>query len=183
MGEERKIKIPNIKGIQGIQSHEMMVNDLTKSIRDADANYLVALGLFCYTEALGLQLLQFRARDISKEFSPRKCFNVFAEEYLKYQDVIKKHSDIYGIFRNGLCHEYFIKIIRGGQGGVSLYYSDDIEKLKSQGVDPSKGIAISEDGRFRFFVIEPYLNDFVLAVRRLSEEMKVEGWNPDEVSI
>jgi hypothetical protein len=177
---EREINIPDISDIKDIKSHEWMVSDLTKSIKCAKANYLVALGLFCYTEALGLQLLQFRAKDTNAEFSPRKCFNTFAKEYLNYGDVLKNHSDIYGIFRNGLCHEYFIKINQGGQGGVSLYYSEDTDKLISQGVDPKKGIAISSDGRFRFFVIEPYLNDFVSAVRRLSEEMKADNWNPDE---
>lgn len=183
MEPERKIKIPDISGIRGIKSHEWMVNDLTKSITGANANYLVALGLFCYTEALGLQLLQFKARDVNRKFKSRECFHAFAGEYLNYQDVLEKHPNIYGMFRNGLCHEYFIKIVRGGQGGVSLYYSDDTENLISQGIDPTKGIAISKDGRFRFFVIEPYLNDFVVAVRRLSEEMQAKNWNPDEVWI
>ncbi len=183
MEAEREIKVPEVSDITGIKSHKWMVNDLIKTIRCAKANYLVALGLFCYTEALGLQLLQFRARNHNKGFSPRKCFNTFAAEYLNYQDVLQKHSDIYGIFRNGLCHEYFIKVNRGGQGGVSIYYSDDADKLRSQGIDTSKGIAISKDGRFRFFVIEPYLNDFVAATRRLSNEMKNADWDPDEMTI
>ena len=60
---ERGIRIPDITDISGIESHKSMVSDLTRSIKDARANFLVALGLFCYTEALGLQLLQFRAKD------------------------------------------------------------------------------------------------------------------------
>lgn len=184
MQPEREIKIPDIQGIRGISSHELMVGELTRSIKDANAIFLVALGLFCYTEALGLQLLQFRAKDISKEFSPRECFNTFAREYLNYGDLLDKYPNIYGIFRNGLCHGYFIKINRGGQGMVAKYYSDEnLEKIKSQGVDVTKGIAISKDNKFRVFVIEPYLRDFVAAVSRLSSEMQSSGWNPDEVTI
>jgi hypothetical protein len=188
MNKEREINIPDISDISDWPScYQMMVNDLTRSIIYAQANYLIALGLFCYTEVLGLHLLQFRARNRNADFAPRTCFNTFAKEYLDYTSLLDKYKDlddigIYGVFRNGLCHEYFIKVPRGGQGFVSLYYSDsDLEKIKSQGVDTSKGIAISMDGKFRGFVVEPYLKDFVSAVRKLSKEMKEANWDPGEM--
>ena len=56
------------------------------------------------------------------------------------------YADIYGIFRNKLCHEYFIEIGPNGQSGVFHYYSDsETKKLESQGIDVTKGIAISKD--------------------------------------
>lgn len=180
----RAIRIPDITGIKGIKSHEWMAEDLTRSIQAADANFLVALGLFCYTEALGLQLLQFRAKDPNAKYSPRNCFNTFARDYLGYGEVLNNYKDIYGIFRNGLCHEYFIKVEKGGQGGVFHYYSDeDKESLLNQGVDITKGIAFSPDGKSRVFVIEPYLQDFVSALEKLGKEMALEDWNPDIVYI
>lgn len=177
---ERSIEIPDIDDIQWPESHKFMVNDLTKSIQCAKANYLVALGLFCYTEALGLQLLQLRAKNLKAKFNGRDCFNIFAREYLEYGDVLDKHPNLYGIYRNGLCHEYFIKTNSGGQSVVALYFGEDKEKLISQGININKGIAIDDSDKFRVFIIEPYLRDFVAGVRKLSHEMNNAGWNPDE---
>ncbi|MEI7777298.1 MAG: hypothetical protein WCI52_01710 [bacterium] len=182
LDQDRDIEIPDIHDIKWPESHAFMVNDLTKSIKCAEANYLVALGLFCYTEILGRQLLRFRKKDRTASFNNKDCFESFAKEYLGYSEILKAHPKLYDIYRHGLCHEFYIKANPGGQSVVALYFGNEDEKLKSQGIDITKGIAIDKSDRFRVFIIEPYLRDFVAGVRKLSSEMNAEKWNPDEMT-
>ncbi len=79
-----------------------MVSDLWRGIQ-AQENYLVALGLFAYSEVLGRMILG----SVGKSGSGCCAFRKFTEEYVEY-----KFEDWYKIFdycRNGLAHEYFIK--------------------------------------------------------------------------
>lgn len=93
-------------------------NDVRFGI-EAKANFLVSLGLICYTEFLGglMPRLENETRA-----TPRNKFNRFLyrldephfrykffDEMLKVQFGLR--NDIYSVFRCGLVHEYFIKPI------------------------------------------------------------------------
>lgn len=178
----REINIPDISDRDSWpNSLNWMVKDLVLAAREAKANYLVALGLFCYTEILGREVLRFRNNDKENLYRDnQKCFELFAREYLGYGSILDKHQDIFDSFRNGLCHEYYIK--SRVSSGIFVYYAEDPDnqqKLLDSGVDLTKGIAISSDGKRRVFVIEPYLHDFVIGVRKFAQQIKESNWNLD----
>lgn len=91
--------------------YDWMVNDLWRGVQ-AEQNYLVALGLFTYSETLGRMI--FRAS--GKRFRGWRAFKEFTEKYVGYS--FPNWDDVYQKFRNGLSHEYWIK-------GVGAVWDDD----------------------------------------------------------
>jgi hypothetical protein len=79
-----------------------MVNDLWRGVQ-AEQNYLVALGLFTYSEALGRMIL----RTTGKRGRGWKAFREFTEQYVGYS--FSNWQEVYDNFRNGLAHSYWIK--------------------------------------------------------------------------
>jgi len=76
-----------------------MVNDLYRGIQ-AGENYLVALGLFCYSEALGWEYTNKKSKDFN-------AYKIFTEKFVGYK--FDNLEEIYKDSRNGLAHRYFIK--------------------------------------------------------------------------
>jgi hypothetical protein len=184
MRMERDIRVPIVKNLDHWPlSYDGMYNDLTRSIILAKANYLVALGLFCYTEIVGRDLLRFRKHTMDGRYDNKECFDTFLREYMGYGQLLDAYPHLYDIFRNGLCHGYFIKREHSdGGSGVFLYYSDEEEirnDIAAAGGDLTKGIVIAADGKKKVFIIEPYLNDFINGLHKLVEEMWAVQWNPD----
>jgi hypothetical protein len=181
---EREIEIIKIENRDHWpEVYQFMVDDLIRSIKEAKANYLVALGLFCYTEVVGRHILRFREKKINQLFRNNgRCFKTFAKDYLGYGEILDKNPNAFDVYRNGLSHEFYIKKDPAGRAtGVFLYYGDDERdrnKMRASGIDLDKGIAISTDGVNRVFVIEPYLNAFIKGIDVVSEEMWNAGWNP-----
>jgi hypothetical protein len=184
---DREIQVVDIKNRDHWpEVYQFMVDDLTRSIKEAKANYLVALGLFCYTEIVGRHILRFREKKIDLPLSGKgdndRCFNVFAKDYLGYSEILDKNPKAFDVYRNGLSHEFYIKKHPAGRAtGVFLYYGDDEkdrEKMRATGIDLDKGIAISTDGINRVFVIEPYLNAFIKGIDTICEEMWNARWHP-----
>jgi hypothetical protein len=138
-------------------------------------NFLCALGLLCYTEFMG-GVLKGKLRN------HRPSSDSF-DEFLKYMGYKAQLSgiNVYGIFRCGLAHEYFVKhecvismLNATGQtpitvpgissGGVSVHTPDHII---TQPV--SIGISKLPDGRY-LFIVEQYHKDFRDACKRLLAE-------------
>lgn len=167
---KRQAKIPPEETyLNWPEPYNWMMYDLCNSIK-ADANYLVGLGLFCYSEIIGRKIL--RQRNPKVKPGNRESFNTFVGKYMGYEDVTK-HPGIYDWFRNGLCHEYTIKLAGGMRTGINHFYEDDsVEALKKAGFDTKKGIAISQNGEIRYLVIEPYLLDFKKGIEKYLREIK-----------
>jgi len=139
------------------EPYNWMLSDLEKSIKLAKANYLVALGLFCYSEIIGRRILKFK----NKKDKNSDSFNTFVRDYMGYKKLINKYGNkIYDWFRNGLCHEYYIK---GQVSGVYVVYNKKTSK---------QGIIISKDKTKKFLVIKPYLRDFKSGIVKFLKEIK-----------
>ena len=105
-------------------------------------NFLAALGLLAYTEFAGK--LKYDCRNDRDKSAASQNFNRFfddlGEEYRKFRE----SHDVYGIFRCGLAHEYFVKesciiaIIKGPE---------------------SRGVGQGKNGQY-YFVVERYFEDF-----------------------
>ncbi len=148
--------------------YRWMVEDLQKSL-DAGANYLVGLGLFCYTEVLGKKILTFRnpGEDFWKNKYNKQAFNLFLGEYMGYQNIIDSSGDkIYDLFRHGLAHQYFIK---GTHSGVFLHFDPPSEgQLKKLGVDTGRGLIVLNGNNVLLARI--YLGHFLEGIQKFLEE-------------
>lgn len=101
-----------------------MVADITSAI-ETGCNYLAALGLCCYTEVCGRELL-FGGDPSKKDW---ECFNEFVR-YMGAGDLLEKELTFQGrrihfkdAVRNGLAHRYFMKV----EEGMVAMISDDPE--------------------------------------------------------
>ena len=132
-----------------------MVNDITAAIK-GDANYLAALGLFCYTEIIGRSVLKLKTGQ--NKPSATKSFNEFLRNYMGYKKLVDKHKwKIYDWFRNGLAHEFPIKRTGVGQSGVFVQY----DKRTSR-----QGIFLSNDNEARFIILKAYFRDFKKGIKK-----------------
>ncbi len=84
------------------EPYHWMVNDLYRGIQ-AEQNYLVALGIFSYSEILGREI----SDSINKKGGGSDCFREFTEKYIGYE--FTDWENIFDDIRNGLAHRYFIK--------------------------------------------------------------------------
>jgi hypothetical protein len=77
-------------------------------INSGGGNFLAALGLLCYTEFAG-KLKYNRKKDNGND-SPAENFNLFFDDLgTDYKTFRILGNDVYGIFRCGLAHEYYVK--------------------------------------------------------------------------
>lgn len=156
---------------------EELVNSLYEKDGQIQGNYLTAIGLFCYSEIIGREIMHYKNSGTNKEkFDKKKCFNLFLGEYMGYKDLLVKYKniDIYDRYRSGLCHEYAIKEYKKGlcgpRGGVFVYYDrESIPKFDVVGVDTTKGILLSENNQLVFIVL-PYLEDFISGIEKFLKE-------------
>ena len=149
-----------------------MIEELANSFYEKDSeiqgNYLTAIGLFCYSEAIGREIMHYRHPGTSRNrFSGKDCFNFFLREYMGYGSILDKWQDVYKWYRHGLCHEY--KIDGPTTTGVFVYYQD-ILAFQGMGVDTTKGILLSEKSSKRMFILLPYLEDFVKGIEKFLKE-------------
>ena len=148
--------------------YRWMAEDLHKSL-NAKANYLVGLGLFCYTEVLGKKILEFREpeKNFWNNRYNRPAFNLFLGEYMGYQDIIDNSQDkVYDWFLNGLKHQYFIK---GSNSGVYLYFDSPSEKkLRERGIDTNKGLIILDGNNI--LLAQIYFNHFLTGIQEFLQE-------------
>jgi hypothetical protein len=124
-----------------------MVNDLWRGIQ-AEENYLVALGLFAYSEALGRMILNTVGDGGRGE--GLKAYRHFTEKFIRYSFNDVDWKTIFGSFRNGLAHQFFIK-----KSGSGVYNEDGTKAC---------GIDVSGDG-FHVY-IHSYFLHFVRGLQR-----------------
>ncbi|HEY4486828.1 MAG TPA: hypothetical protein VJB70_03820 [Candidatus Paceibacterota bacterium] len=175
--KERKIILPNMESFSHWPEipYRWMMSGLVRVIErveGVDANYLVALGLICYTEIVGHEILKFKGLPF-RTGNSKQAFEVFLGEYMGYKDLLGKYP-IYNWYRCGLCHEFTIKTTDGGKKSGPFHYfnGSDYEKenLKmSLGADASKGIFIASNG-VRLFLIENYLQEFQSGIEKFLKE-------------
>lgn len=175
--KERKITVPPLESFSHWPEipYRWMLSGLVRTMQEIqgpDANYLVALGLVCYTEIMGHEVLKFRKLSHGLKHS-KEAFDLFLGEYMGYRDLLDKHP-IFDWFRCGLCHEFTIKLKDGGtESGPFHFFSgtnNEAEFLKNNfNVDPTRGIAIAPNGK-RILFIEPYLKDFRSGVEKFLKE-------------
>lgn len=109
-------------------------------------NYLAALGLLCYTE-FGGNLL-YGKDTYTTNFD--KFFARLGPEYRKFKN---EHEKVYGIFRCGLAHGYFISY----PAVIEMTYKND----------GRPGIGVYPDSGKYYFVVEKYYHDLLKAFRSL----------------
>lgn len=115
-----------------------MVADLWRGVQ-AEQNYLVALGLFSYSEAIGRMILG----TTGKGGGGATPFREFTEKYVGYS--FADWDAVFGSFRNGLAHEFYIK-----RYGSAVYNDDGSAPC---GIDVSGGsFVIRIHSYFRHFV-------------------------------
>jgi len=101
----------------GALPYTWMVNDLYRGVH-AQQNYLVALGLFSYSEAIGRRILGTIGEN--KKGYGLKAFKEFTGKYIGYSfNDDAEWEMVFDRYRNGLVHEYYVK----NQGAI--VYNDD----------------------------------------------------------
>lgn len=135
---------------------DWIMEDLDRAIQQR-INFLAALGLVCYTEALGREVLL--AKGIRGK-SEADCFNHFLQEYMGYQNPVL--ADAYNQFRCGLAHEYFIKGDR----------SQVVTRFASGEYPEQPGLRIEQNGALVVLALEPYLRDLKKGIQRCKEELQ-----------
>ncbi len=168
-----------------------MLKDIEREIEFTKSGYgggnvLCALGLMSYTEFMG------RLLPTNNQKNNRETFNDFFRILgPKYKSLLDEEKiDIYGIFRCGLVHEYFIKgdctiaMLNSTPGEIEV--KDGLKsnnKLNNETSSMIKkpvdcGIIIAENGNF-LFNIERYFDDFKNACEELFIRLKsIKEWKP-----
>ncbi len=124
---------------------DWMINDLWRGVQ-ARSNYLVAIGLFAYSEAIGWVILN---EPNNKSW---ECFEKFTKDYVGYTKITRTDWDD---IRNGLAHRYYIK--------------NRIGKVANDGNKSQVGIEI--DSKIDIYV-NIYFEDFVKGVEKYFDEQK-----------
>jgi hypothetical protein len=96
-----------------LKVRDFMFNDIDKTIKLADnptvgaPNFLLALGLCCYTEYWGKLLKGVKKGELKRG---KEAFNAFLErlDSVYYGGLITSNVDLYGEVRCGLAHAYLI---------------------------------------------------------------------------
>ena len=168
-------------------------HDIDRCIR-ARANYVVALALLSYTEYLGGLIsgnLGSKHKGIpSSNF--KKALKYFPNEYdsidlalkIEYPDKsgkIQKDNGIYGVFRCGLVHEYFVKglaTINNNPDGHAVGVRIGIE-IKA--IPPEDPLYKVSQKRLLFRTNE-YFRDFKLAAEKIYQEL-VTAFDAGQLSV
>jgi hypothetical protein len=102
-------------------------------------NFLCALGLLCYKEFFG--------RELINSSGSKRNFDAFFEKMgPSYKDLLGTHN-IYNTFRCGLAHEYWVK-----KSGTVYMFGD---KSPALGFDKYKNF---------YFIVEKYYDDLIKTV-------------------
>ena len=117
-------------------------------INPGGGNFLAALGLMCYTEFAGKLMNDGKC-------DPSQDFNGFFDQLGKQYKIFRHKRKIYGSFRCGLAHEYYVK------RSCTIYMLKGIEKI---------GISQDNKGHYHFSV-ETYFNHFREAFDRLEKNI------------
>ena len=154
---------------------EELVHSLYERGGQIQGNYLTAIGLFCYSEIVGREIMKYKNSHTGKKrFNNKKCFDLFLREYMEYEKLMDKYKNIYDWYRHGLCHEYKIK--GPSETGVFVYYDESSRpEFENFGVDTAKGILLSDKSSKRMFIILPYLEDFVKGIEKFLKEKKAKN--------
>ena len=131
-----------------------MYNDIERAIKEAKANFLVALGLSVYTEVMG-GLVTGHLKDSGWS---KKNYKAFLP-YLGSQYVaLDERLNLFRRVRCGLVHEFFVK----GHAMIATTFSDD--KLP--------GIVYTERHDHLTIAVEHYFRDFKNGVQQYHDELK-----------
>lgn len=165
-----------------------MLADVSREIAAAQrgenaANFLCAIGLVVYTEALGAHVPGV------KHGSKNRFEAFFRRLGTPYAAFLAAHPDTYNVLRNGLVHEYRIKkpasiVMLNDTGsrpvdcGVVYFTAEEEEAADRQ--------LVERDAEWRafvarlglppaqprwYFVVERYFRDFVVAADRLHRDI------------
>lgn len=139
-----------------------MVNDITGAIQTR-GNYLAALGLACYTEVCGRQII-FNGDNDEKDW---RCFNEFLR-YIGLKELLDKEIVFEGrqlffkdAVRNGLVHRYFMKVKDGSVKMIST--NKDANRL---------GFLITNQDQLAMVVV-PYFRLFCAGLQKAKDEDKL----------
>lgn len=178
-----------------------MYDDCKKSLVEAGAQYLVAMGLFNYIETLGTLLLGYYQADGKSRTKPEKRFNAFFS-YLgnDYAKLVDEHPEIYDELRCGLTHEMlpknrkFTLAQKNAPGRIPILNFQQIRPSFSSPSDVLEAILtpsdlkapgvffIKNDNEEKWFILVPNLcEDFESGVKKLILEIKTSS-NPHLVS-
>lgn len=139
-------------GANGFMLRDVM-REITRARADEPAgNFLAALGLLCYTEALG-QFVPGHKRGAANRFDA--FFRRMGPAYDAFADTGKP----YDTFRNGMAHTYLVK----GKCEVSMLADNPLPELCGVGESPSTD--------WLWFNVETYYTDFVRAADALHIEL------------
>ena len=144
----------------------VMYNDIRRTIDKAKANFLVALGLFSYTEIMG-GFVTGHLRDF--RWSKRN-FEAFLPYLGTYYNNLNQQIDLYTRVRCGLVHEYFIK----GRFMIAI-------KCMHACIDQENRRGVYYDRKLDHIIVavENYFQDFKAGVQRFYEILKSD--NPEAV--
>lgn len=130
-------------------------NDIDRAIKDAKANFLVALGLSVYTEVIG-GLITGHLHDSGWSKRNYQAFLPFlGPEYVE----LDKKIDLYRRVRCGLVHEYFIK---GPHAMIAVKFDDS----------KYPGIVYTEKLDHITIAVEHYFRDFKSGVQKYHSSLK-----------
>jgi len=122
-----------------------MINDLYRGLQ-TKSNYLVALGLLAYSEAIGWIIT-------GKKKQNYPCFEEFTKKYAGISNMEKKR---WQKVRHGLAHRYFAKV-----DFLRIDVAGDIETEAVVADDGNKAITI---------YVDKYFYKFVAGVEKLLDE-------------
>lgn len=157
-----------------------MYGDLKRASVNAQANFLVAMGVFSYIEILG-SFYKYKGSLTSRfNFVINQLFNdSYKNEIAKIKRVTGK--DIYNIIRSGLTHEYLIKTyeVKDGKKLMFTVVGSGNERDYEIAVNSETcGIKLIRNGNlFKIYIINARLiEDFHQACgeykRRLNEDRR-----------
>lgn len=131
-----------------------MYNDIERAIKEARANFLVALGLSVYTEVMG-GLVTGHLKDSGWSKRNYKAFLPYLGSH--YVD-LDKRLDLFKRVRCGLVHEYFVK----GRAMIAVTFSDP----------KTPGIVFTPELDHITIAVEHYFRDFKSGVQQYYEQLK-----------
>ncbi len=143
------------------------------------ANYAVALALLSYTEYIGGLISGYLGLKNKSKSNFEEALKYFPKEYsdvnitlkVEYRDErgqIKSDTGIYGLFRCGMVHEYFIKGL-----GTVINNPDGHAEAHRIGVEVMKVEMLSTGVEEKLLVLRTneYFRDFKVAVEKIYKRL------------
>lgn len=140
-----------------LKVREFMFGDIDKTLSlvhissTGAPNFLLALGLCCYTEYWGKLVLGVKKGEINRS---KYAFNEFIKRFdkLHYEGLLNNHVDLYGDIRCGLAHSYLIE----SKGDAEI----------NTGYKVVHGIEYNPKTRKYIFWVRSYFDEFKSAVNK-----------------